>query len=135
MSWDATLNEVTEIKNCLECGHELDKPRREQSEIGWWNYTHNVAPMIYDALKTAGIDLAEDESWWKHLSGMTGSDGKKYLDVIICQLEDNPEKYQAMNPPNGWGCYDGRDGLLGVLREMRDAVPEDETVTEWHVSG
>ena len=39
-----------------------------------------------------------------------------------------------MNPPNGWGAYDGRDGLLGVLRNMRDAVPEGEA-SVWRVSG
>jgi hypothetical protein len=131
VSWDATLSEITEIKACTECGHELDKPRREESEIGWWNYTHNTAPMIYDALTAAGITLADDESWWKHLSGMSGTDGREYLAAIITQLEADPARYRPMSPPNGWGDY---SGLLKVLREMRDAVPDDEA-TEWHVSG
>lgn len=134
MSWDATLYAVTEVKTCPDCGHPLDPARQEQSEIGWWNYTHNVAPMIYDALKLAGIELAGSESWWQRLSGMSGTGGRDYLAVIIRQLEADPERFRAMNPPNGWGCYDGRDGVLGVLRKMQDAVPDGEA-SIWHVSG
>lgn len=131
MSWDATLSEIAEIKACPDCGRELEKPRRGESEVGWWNYTHNVAPMIYDALKAAGIELALEERWWQRLSGMTGADGREYLGKIVRQLEGDPARYRAMNPPNGWGDY---DRLLGVLREMRDAAPEGGAF-EWHASG
>lgn len=134
MSWDATLYAVTEVTHCPECGHELEKPRREESEIGWWNYTHNVGPMIYRALEAAGIELAPEERWWQRLSGMSGTEGRGYLAGIIAQLEADPERFKAMNPPNGWGCYDGPNGVLGVLRKMRDHVPEGEAST-WHVSG
>lgn len=134
MSWDATLYAVTEVKNCGECGRELDKPRREEAAIDDWNYTHNAAPMIYRALEGAGIALAADESWWRHLNGMGGPEGRDFLAAIITQLEANPERFRAMNPANGWGCYDGPNGVLGVLRKMRDSVPEDER-SVWHVSG
>jgi hypothetical protein len=134
MSWDATLYAVTEVRNCTECGHELDKPRREESVIDDWNYTSNVSPMIYRALEGAGIALDTEEGWWQHLSGMSGPEGRDYLAAIIAQLEAGPERFRAMNPPNGWGCYDGPHGVLGVLRKMRDAVPEGEA-SAWHVSG
>lgn len=134
MSWDATLYAVTEVKDCTECGHELDKPRREESEIEWFNYTHNVAPMIYQALEGAGITLEDGESWWQRLSGMSGAEGRDYLAAIITRLEADPGRFRAMNPPNGWGCYDGPHGVLGVLRKMRDSVPENER-SVWHVSG
>jgi hypothetical protein len=134
VSWDAALYSVTEVTHCPECGHGLDKPRRDESEIEWFNYTHNISPMIYRALEGAGIALEADETWWQHLSGMSGTEGRDYLAAIIGQLEADPERFRAMNPPNGWGCYDGRDGVLGVLRKMRDAVPDGEAST-WHVSG
>lgn len=33
-------------------------------------------------------------------------------------MEDRPDVYKAMNPPNGWGSY---EGALGFLRELADA--------------
>lgn len=134
MSWDATLYAVAEVTHCAECGHELDKPREERSEVEWFNYTSNVAPMIYRALEGAGIGLEAEERWWQRLDGMSGPEGRDFLDAVITQLEADPERFRAMNPPNGWGCYDGPDGVLGVLRKMRDAVPDDEG-SAWHVSG
>jgi hypothetical protein len=134
MSWDATLCTVTEVTHCPECGHGLDKPRQEKSEIEWWNYTHNVAPMIYRALEGAGIELEAKERWWQRLDGMSGAEGREYLAAVIAQLEADPERFRAMNPPNGYGCYDGPHGVLGVLRRMRDAVPDGEA-SVWHVSG
>jgi hypothetical protein len=134
MSWDATLYSVTEVTHCAECGHELDKPRQERAEAEWFNYTHNAGPMIYAALDGAGIELAEEERWWQRLSGMSGPESRGYLGAIITHLEADPARFRAMDPPNGWGCYDGPDGLLGVLRRMRDSVPDGET-TVWSVSG
>lgn len=134
MSWDATLYAVTEVTHCPDCGHELEKPRREQSPICDWNYTHNVAPMIYRALEGAGIELAPGESWWQRLSGMDGPEGRDYLAAIITRLEADPDRFRAMNPPNGWGCYDGPNGVLPVLRRMRDSVPHGEA-SAWHASG
>lgn len=114
MSWDATLTD--------------DRGHTE----GDWNCTHNVAPMIYDAIERSSTiePLTERESWYDRLNGMTGTDGRDYLTTIICALEADPARYEAMNPPNGWGSY---DGLLGVLREMRDRVPDWPTV--WSTSG
>ena len=134
MSWDATLYRVVKVDHCPDCGHELSPPRTEESELGWWNTTHNVAPMIYRALEAAGIPLAKEETWWQRFSGMTAGEGREYLSAVIVQLEADPERFQAMNPPNGWGSY---DGLLEVLREMRDASAEAAGDGEavWHASG
>lgn len=93
MSWDASLD-----------GHS-------------WNYTHNTSRMIYDVLREASYSLPEELSWWGALNGMDREAGTVFLDMIVKGLEARPEKYQAMNPENGWGDY---NGLLKVLREMRD---------------
>ena len=105
MSWDAWLTD--------DRGH-CD---------GEGNYTHNVGRMLSVA---AGIDA----SWYRMLNGMTGAEGAEFIDRTIKALEAEPERFEAMNPKNGWGSY---DGILTVLRKMRDAVPEWPTT--WTACG
>jgi hypothetical protein len=122
VSWDADLIE--------DRGH---------SE-GSWNYTHNTNRMIADAYEAVtGTPTAQASgplgpvigaAWWDRLDDMTGTEGRDYLAAIIRGLEADPDRWRAMNPPNGWGSY---DSLLGVLREMRDAVPDWPCT--WHTSG
>lgn len=70
------------------------------------NYTYNVSPMYYEAIGEDGIG---------GLHGKAGADCIPILRGAIAAMEDDPAKYQAMNPPNGWGSY---GGALGVLREL-----------------
>lgn len=134
MSWDAWLFD--------DRGH---------SE-GEWNYTHNTSRMIYAVLEDAGIELAAETrpcvwfdedgighdapeghgtiAWYDHLNGMEGPQGAAFLHTIIRGLEADPARFRAMNPDNGWGDY---DGLLKVLTDMRNAVPEWPTT--WHANG
>lgn len=133
MSWDATLTD--------DRGHE----------DGSWNHTHNTSRMIYAVLEDAGVKLPDSTrpcsrlengewvsypdgygtiAWWEHLDGMSGIMGATFLRVIVTGLEADPERFRKMNPENGWGDY---DGLLVVLREMLDAVPEWPTT--WSASG
>lgn len=110
MSWDIWLT-------CDCCGYALVD----------LNYTHNVNGMLRDAAEAGGllIDVWSRDGW----EGLPGPVGALRLDVIIKELEANPAKYEAMNPPNGWGSY---ETVLPVLREMRDGVPESPTT--WHAS-
>lgn len=117
MSWDARLID--------------DRGHTE----GEWNYTHNCNRMI-DAV----LSLPVDEStfapnvfgggWWKHLDGMDGEAGQALLAGIVDGLQADPARFRAMEPANKWGSY---IGVLGVLREMRDAKPE--WPCRWEVSG
>lgn len=121
MSWTAYLTD--------DRGHEE----------GDWNYTHNTNRMIAQALEDCEVEQVPEcggslgkaigPAWWYRLDGATGPDGAKYLDAIVSSLESRPEKYRAMNPDNGWGSY---DSLLGVLREMRDRVPDGPTTWRAH---
>lgn len=105
-----------------------------------WNYTNNVAPMIYAVLEDAGIELEPvtlarpyRETWWDRLNGMTGREGAAYLGQIIDGLERDPERFRAMNPANMRGDY---DTLLDTLRAMKragDAACCD--VRRWSTSG
>lgn len=117
MSWDATL-ETTETRTCPHCDGVLEQ---SVHEVGSWNCTHNINPMI----RSAG-----DPDWWKSLDGLSGTEGKALLERIIMGLEAEPGRFRAMNPENGWGDY---DSLLTVLREMRDAVPPEPST--WRMWG
>lgn len=123
MSWDARLTD--------DRGHEER----------WWSFTHNCNGMANAVLdeKYEQRSVGEEVfcfgdpghvSWWRHLDGMSGPDGAKLLDLIIRGLEADPERFRAMNPPNGWGDY---DSFVKKLTEMRNAVPEWPTT--WSVSG
>ena len=141
MSWDATLYRVITTAQCPECGHALEPPKVTEEEIGWWNYTHNTNGMIAAAYEAVSGEQTEQcggplgpvigAAWWDRLDGASGRDGREYLSQIITGLEAGPARFRARNPPNGWGDY---DGLLKVLREMRDSL-EDIAAERWHVSG
>lgn len=94
MSWDIWLK--TELD-----GHEV-------SVWGGRNYTHNCNRMIRDA------GLPE---WPYSVEGWRAGELYERLDEVIANLVANPKKYQAMDPPNGWGSY---DTLIPAIREVRD---------------
>jgi hypothetical protein len=79
------------------------------------NMTSNVAPMW----REAGADLAE-------MDGKPAVDCWPALANACDNMVDNPEKYKAMNPPNGWGSY---DTCLDFLRSIRDACQEHPACT------
>jgi hypothetical protein len=111
VSWSVYLN-------CDCCGSSLVDQ----------NGTHNVNPMANAVL--ADNDMDNEGTWWKQLDGMGGPDGAHFLDVIIKGMEADPPRFRAMNPPNGWGDY---DGFLDMLRKMRARVPECHST--WSASG
>ena len=118
MSWDISLHD--------------DRGHLE----GSWNYTHNVAPMIYLALADRGIKLPIEPDrdrpmpWWMMMEGKSGPDGARFLSEIIAGLQATPARFRAMNPDNGWGSY---DRLVEVLTEMMTSVPE--WPSEWTACG
>jgi hypothetical protein len=76
------------------------------ADIG--NYTGNVSGMWTEAL---GYCLAD-------LEDKTAGDYIDDLNRAVADMEANPAKYEAMNPANGWGNY---NGALDYLRRLRDA--------------
>ena len=72
------------------------------------NYTSNVAPMWTEAL---GHSLSE-------LSEKNAGESLGALQRAVAAMEAEPGKYEAMNPRNGWGNY---EGALSYLRQLRDA--------------
>lgn len=75
-------------------------------EVG--NYTSNVSGMWSKAL---GERLAA-------FDGRNAGESVPLLDKGIKAMQDNREEYEAMNPDNGWGRY---EGALGYLERLRGA--------------
>jgi hypothetical protein len=81
------------------------------ADIG--NYTANVSRMWTEAL---GYPLSD-------LTDKTAGDCRADLERAVTDMTANPAKYQAMNPSNGWGNYDGALTYLDRLREACLAHP------------
>jgi len=86
-----------------------------------WNYTHNTNQMI----RKAGFT-----EWPYDVDGMDGITFTKKLGDAITSLNDDPDKFTAMNPENGWGDY---VGILDILREIHEVAVKFPSAT-WDVS-
>jgi hypothetical protein len=80
-----------------------------------WNYTSNCAPMW----REAGCDIAAFDD-------RPAVEFSKALCVAITAMTADPDKYRAMNPPNGWGDY---DSCLKWLADMQDACDRHHRCT------
>ena len=76
-------------------------------EIG--NYTSNVSPMWREAL--GGVRLRD-------YHGAPCSEAAGPLAEAVKRMEAEPDEYRKMNPPNGWGDY---EGALDYLRRLAEA--------------
>lgn len=84
----------------------IDTGGKEPVTVFGSDCTSNVSGMWADAL---GYPLAE-------LDGRTAVDAIDDLRRAAWRMANNPDKYRAMNPPNGWGNYEGaRDYITEIL--------------------
>lgn len=110
MSWDADLTTTT------------------GETLGSFNFTHNCNKMANTVLAESGC--FHSTSFWVELHGLNGVQGKRLLDTLVRALEADPDRFDAMNPSNGWG---SRKTLVEVLREMSACVSEQPAM--WTTSG
>jgi hypothetical protein len=85
------------------------------------NVTHNLAPMF----RAVGLD-------WHDFYEHDGNGGKAAADMLPSAvmayraLRDNPEDYEHLNPPNGWGdlrvAVEFLDGLIGDLARHPEGI-------------
>lgn len=87
----------------------------------WFNYTHNLAPM----LREAGYP------GWQALNGAPASESGGMLRKVADTLRADPERFKALNPPNGWGSY---EGAISVMERMADACARHPRA-HWSVNG
>lgn len=88
-------------------------PDAEQTHDWWENYTSNVAPMW----RAAGIDLAE-------CHGRPAAQVAEGLQGALQTMGEDPDRFRAMNPPNGWGDFDGCVAYLQRLLALCLATPQ-----------
>lgn len=64
------------------------------------------------------------------LDGRTGSDGLRILAAVVARWDEDPDRFRAMNPPNGWGDF---DRLREVFADMIVSA-STETPLVWEAS-
>lgn len=64
------------------------------------------------------------------LDGRPGPEGLRILVGIVEQWDKEPDRYREMNPPNGWGDF---DGIRRVFQSMIDAATTEAPLV-WHAS-
>lgn len=72
----------------------------------------NITYNLHDMMVAAGVGVNE------HLVGKTGAEVAMLITNALIDMHKDPEKYQKLNPPNGWGSYDCLIEALGKLRDI-----------------
>ena len=91
----------------------MEKDKEEISES--FNYTYNVSQMWKEA--------TNDEKMIP-IEGLTGAEAKPLLLSGLEKLQENPEKFRAMNPDNKWGDYDRFILWIEQLIKECDSYPD-----------
>lgn len=94
------------------------------AELG--NYTSNVSPMWAKALAAAGEDIRLSDT-----EGRLAADVLPLLIAAVSHMRENPDEYRAMNPPNGWGDYEGALRYLVGVAKACELHPK--TTLHWWV--
>lgn len=81
-----------------------------------FNYTYNVSVMLYKAMPEHGIRV---------INGKCGEEAVKFLLTIYNYMVINSEALKELNPPNGWGSYEGALALVHKLIEASLTHPDD----------
>ena len=99
---------------CTTCGHAP-----EGAEV---NITYNLSKMLQ---KAGALP-------WRHLITLPAQVAGRHLLGVLDGMADNPAKWRAMNPANGWGTYD--DCLQVRLRKFAEECvksPDGSTLSGW----
>ena len=106
MGWDARL--------VIDAGAETPTPLEVDyynSDGFGWSMTWNVSPMYREAF---GHSITA-------LDSLPAPEAAAKMEAALAKMEAEPERYRAMNPPNGWGDY---EGAMRVLRQMASVCRE-----------
>lgn len=72
------------------------------------NVTYNLSEMLAEA----GMGR------WSDYIGMSATEAAGRWEVTLDTLRSDPERFRKMNPPNGWGTYNGAMTALGSLVDI-----------------
>lgn len=84
--------------------------------------TYNLAPMFREAL---GVPM-RDRDGGPCLDGMLASDALVVVTKALEAMALDPARFRALNPPNGWGCY---EDAVEFLRWLQDACRDHPKAT------
>jgi len=90
-------------------------------EHGDLNYTYNVSPMFRLALGDSGVH---------QLAKMKAPEAIDLLDRGIRDMDRNPQAYEALNPSNGWGSFEGARMCLVTIKEWFEKYPDGTLIVE-----
>ena len=109
MSYDVSLYVPCEQPTCYRCQCGAEHMTPPEKIVFSTNYTSNCSRMWDEA----GCPLHE---WaYDKANGRTAETLIEPLRLAIKTMEDDPERFRAMNPENGWGDY---EGALEWLRKI-----------------
>lgn len=90
----------------------------EEESCAEFNYTYNVGRMWYAA--------CPEDDYMVKVEGLTGAQSLPKLEKTLGVLKADPEKFEEMNPPNGWGSYstfvDWLERVILAAKEYPDAT-------------
>jgi hypothetical protein len=122
---DAQLSILYEKKKEIEEEIRELHYAREKAFLSSLKATHNLVPMA----KEAGL---YNFLWHPEEIGISlASQLIDPLEEGIIRLKATPEKFKKLNPPNGWGSYEGFvkfcESVLRVCRNYPDSTIEADT--------
>ena len=106
MSYDVYL------RGCYGCG-DCPSCHAAESELDR-NYTYNVGPMIHDACGSG------PNEW----HGKPANEVASIISKGLEKMRADPAKYEAMNPANGWGDFEGCKNFLGEIQDECQRYPK-----------
>ena len=117
MSYDVHLDVPCTPAPCYcRCHETPEKPGTET--VFKTNYTSNYSPM-WDA---AGCRLRD---WaYEKAAGRTAATLIEPLRTAIKTMADDPKRFIAMEPENGWGSYEGALAWLRSILRACEKYPE-----------
>lgn len=79
-----------------------------------FNLTYNLSPMLWQAGMPA----------WRDMQGMSAEVAGAIWDKVVVELITHPDRYEPMNPSNGWGSREQAIEVLSALVTACRAHPE-----------
>lgn len=81
----------------MSCSVWLEETPGQEVAYLYDGITYNLARMFQEA---SGMRFTD-------LGGRSGAECGRILRAALQRLVSDPERFEALNPPNGWGDYDG----------------------------
>jgi len=104
---------------------------------GWIDFTQkpfeiertglNITSNLYKMFSWA-VNGDENKDWKDTLHMKRGGEIENILRIAVTRMEENPEKAEMFNSPNGWGTYPN------ALRFLRDLLAESMLYENYYLS-